>query len=169
MHDAVRKFKADFFQGLGHPTRIAIVECLRDGEMGAGAIVGRLKLEQANASQHLAILRARRVVSSRREGNQIFYSVRDPRILEVLDIMTTPSRTTSCWGVRLSLADARCMRTSLAVAPASARFAWLKFVGCDCAPEVVPWSGVTAVSHCSSVTLSNGTLSSSAISWAWAV
>jgi ArsR family transcriptional regulator len=87
MHDAVRKFKADFFQGLGHPTRIAIVECLRSGELGAGAIVARLKLEQANASQHLAILRAKRVVSSRREGTQIFYSVRDPRILEVLDIM----------------------------------------------------------------------------------
>jgi DNA-binding transcriptional ArsR family regulator len=87
MHDAVRKFKADFFQGLGHPTRIAIVECLRGGELGAGAIVGRLKLEQANASQHLAILRAKRVVSSRREGNQIFYSVRDARILDVLDIM----------------------------------------------------------------------------------
>jgi ArsR family transcriptional regulator len=49
--------------------------------------VGRLKLEQANASQHLAILRAKHVVSSRREGNQIFYSVRDARILEVLDIM----------------------------------------------------------------------------------
>ena len=87
MHDAVRKFKADFFQSLGHPTRIAIVECLREGELGAGAIVGRLKLEQANASQHLAILRAKHVVSSRREGNQIFYSVRDARILEVLDIM----------------------------------------------------------------------------------
>ena len=87
MHDAVRKFKAAFFQGLGHPTRIAIVECLRDGELSTGTIVSRLKLEQANASQHLAILRSRHVVSSRREGNQIFYSVRDPRILEVLDIM----------------------------------------------------------------------------------
>jgi ArsR family transcriptional regulator len=87
MHDDVRLFKANFFQGLGHPTRIAIVECLRDGELNTGTIVSRLKLEQANASQHLAILRAKHVVSSRREGNQIFYSVRDPRIIEVLDIM----------------------------------------------------------------------------------
>ena len=87
MHDAVRQFKANFFQGLGHPTRIAIVECLRNGELSTGTLVSRLKLEQANASQHLAILRAKHVVSSRREGNQIFYSVRDPRILEVLDIM----------------------------------------------------------------------------------
>jgi len=87
MHDAVRKFKAAFFQGLGHPTRIAIVEYLRDGELSTGTLVSKLKLEQANASQHLAILRAKHVVSSRREGNQIFYSVRDPRIIDVLDIM----------------------------------------------------------------------------------
>lgn len=87
MNDEVRKFKASFFQGLGHPTRIAIVECLRDGELSTGTLVGRPKLEQANASQHLAILRAKHVLSSRREGNQIFYSVRDSRILKVLDIM----------------------------------------------------------------------------------
>ncbi len=87
MHDAVRKFKANFFQGLGHPTRIAIVESLREGELSTGTLVSRLKLEQANASQHLAILRAKHVVSSRRDGNQVFYSVRDPRIIEVLDIM----------------------------------------------------------------------------------
>jgi DNA-binding transcriptional ArsR family regulator len=87
MQDALRKFKAAFFQGLSHPTRIAILECLRDGELSTGTLVERLKLEQANASQHLAILRNRNVVSSRREGNQIFYSVRDPRILDVLDIM----------------------------------------------------------------------------------
>jgi ArsR family transcriptional regulator len=87
MHDDVREFKATFFQGLAHPTRIAIVESLRSGELSTGTLVSRLRLEQANASQHLAILRAKRVVSSRREGNQIFYSVRDPRIIHVLDMM----------------------------------------------------------------------------------
>jgi DNA-binding transcriptional ArsR family regulator len=87
MPDALRKFKAEIFQALSHPTRIAIIEQLRDGELSAGEIIDRLKLEQANASQHLSVLRARRIVSHRKEGNQVFYSVRDPLLIEVLDIM----------------------------------------------------------------------------------
>jgi len=53
----------------------------------AGSIIERLGLEQANASQHLSILRAKQIVTSRKEGNQVFYSVRDPLLIEVLDIM----------------------------------------------------------------------------------
>ena len=87
MRDALRRFKAEIFQALAHPTRIAIVETLRDGELTAGAIIERLGLEQANASQHLAVLRSRNIVVNRREGNQVFYSVRDPLLIEVLDIM----------------------------------------------------------------------------------
>jgi DNA-binding transcriptional ArsR family regulator len=87
MPDTLRQFKANIFQALAHPTRIAIIEVLRDGELPAGAIIERLGIEQANASQHLAILRAKQVVSSRKEGNQVFYSVRDPLLIEVLDIM----------------------------------------------------------------------------------
>ena len=87
MPDSLRQFKANIFQALAHPTRIAIVEVLRDGELPAGAIIERLGLEQANASQHFSILRAKQIVNSRREGNQIFYSVRDPVLIEVLDIM----------------------------------------------------------------------------------
>jgi len=88
MQDALRQFKADIFQALAHPTRIAIVELLRDeGELAAGAIIERLGLEQANASQHLAVLRTKRIVVNRKEGNQVFYQLRDPLLGEVLDVM----------------------------------------------------------------------------------
>ncbi len=87
MQDALREFKANIFQALAHPTRIAIVEQLRDGELSAGTIIERLGLEQANASQHLAVLRAKHIVVSRREANQVFYSVRDRSLIEVLDVM----------------------------------------------------------------------------------
>jgi len=87
MPDSLRQFKASIFQALGHPTRIAMVEVLRDGELPAGAIIERLGLEQANASQHLAVLRTKQIVNSRKEGNQVFYSVRDPVLIEVLDMM----------------------------------------------------------------------------------
>ena len=87
MPDSLRQFKASIFQALAHPTRIAIVEVLRDGELPAGAIIERLGIEQANASQHLSVLRAKHIVTSRKEGNQVFYSVRDPLLIEVLDVM----------------------------------------------------------------------------------
>jgi DNA-binding transcriptional ArsR family regulator len=87
MPDTLRAFKASIFQALAHPTRIAIIEVLRDGELAAGAIIEKLGIEQANASQHLAVLRAKHIVTSRKEGNQVFYSVRDPLLIEVLDVM----------------------------------------------------------------------------------
>jgi DNA-binding transcriptional ArsR family regulator len=87
MQDSLRRFKADFFQALAHPTRIAIVEQLREGELSAGELMDRLGIEQANVSQHLAVLRAKSILANRKMGNQVFYSVRHPLIIEVLDVM----------------------------------------------------------------------------------
>lgn len=87
MSQELRQFKAEIFQALGHPTRIAIVEQLRKGETAAGKLIEQLGLEQANASQHLAVLRSKQIVISRKEGNQVFYSLRDPALIEVLDIL----------------------------------------------------------------------------------
>ena len=87
MQNLLREYKASVFQALGHPTRIAILEILRDGELSAGAIQARLGVEQANLSQHLGILRSRQIVNSRKEGNQVFYSVRHKVLIKVLDLM----------------------------------------------------------------------------------
>ena len=87
MGESLRQFKTEIFQALAHPTRIAIVETLRDGEMSAGKLIEKLQLEQANASQHLSILRAKQILVNRKAGNQVFYSLRDPALIEVLDIL----------------------------------------------------------------------------------
>ena len=87
MKDALRRFKAEIFQALAHPTRIAIVEALQNSELPAGRLIELLGLEQANASQHLAILRAKRIVVNRKAGNQVLYTLRDPAIIEVLAIL----------------------------------------------------------------------------------
>lgn len=87
MKDALRQFKSEIFQGLAHPTRIAMVELLREGELSAGQLIKRLGIEQANASQHLAVLRAKQIVTSRKTGNQVHYSIRDHALIEVLDIL----------------------------------------------------------------------------------
>jgi len=85
--EALRRFKADLFQALANPTRIHIVECLRDGEQSVGAIMERIGVEPANVSQHLAVLRSKQLVVNRKDGNQVFYSLRDPLLIEVLDTM----------------------------------------------------------------------------------
>jgi DNA-binding transcriptional ArsR family regulator len=87
MPDQLRRFKAAIFQALAHPTRVALVETLAQGEMPAGKLIEQLGLEQANASQHLAILRNKQVVTTRRVGNQIYYSLRDPVLSRVLDLL----------------------------------------------------------------------------------
>jgi len=87
MLDSMRQFKAGIFQALGHPTRVAIVEFLSHGEMTVGRLCEKVGVEQANASQHLAVLRNKHIVETRKEGNQIFYRLRDPLLGEVLEKM----------------------------------------------------------------------------------
>jgi ArsR family transcriptional regulator len=87
MLDSMRQFKAGIFQALAHPTRVAIVEFLRHGEMSVGRLCEKVGIEQANASQHLAVLRNKHLVETRKEGNQIYYRLRDPLLGEVLETM----------------------------------------------------------------------------------
>jgi|SRR5579871_512022 len=88
MQESLRQFKAGIFRALAHPTRIAIVELLRDsGATPVGTLHEQLSLEQANVSQHLAVLRSNHIVVARKDGNQVFYSLRDRIIGKVFDLM----------------------------------------------------------------------------------
>ena len=78
MLESMRRFKAGVFQALAHPTRVGIIEQLRLGEMSVGQLCEKLGIEQANASQNLAVLRSKYLFETRKEGNQIFYRLRDP-------------------------------------------------------------------------------------------
>jgi DNA-binding transcriptional ArsR family regulator len=87
MLDSMRRFKAGVFQALAHPTRIALVEQLQQGTLSVGQLCERVGIGQANASQHLAVLRNRHIVVTRKEGNQIFYSLRDPVVGQLLQML----------------------------------------------------------------------------------
>ncbi len=87
MNSPLRSFKADVFQALAHPTRIAVLELLETGELSAGSLIEKLGIEQANVSQHLAVLRSKQLVNQRKAGTQVFYSLRDPIISQVLRLM----------------------------------------------------------------------------------
>jgi DNA-binding transcriptional ArsR family regulator len=82
--DSLRRYKAGVFQALAHPTRVAIVEFLNHGEMSVSQLCEKVGIVQANASQHLAVLRNKHIVQTRKVGNQIFYSLRDPAFGKVL-------------------------------------------------------------------------------------
>jgi ArsR family transcriptional regulator len=65
-------------KAIADPKRLLIINELRDGELSVGDLCEALELSQSNVSQHLAILRERGVVSSRREGTSVIYAGRRP-------------------------------------------------------------------------------------------
>lgn len=85
MRQQLSEFKADFFKALAHPLRISILDALRDGELTVNEISQRFDVEQANASQQLAVLRNRNIVVTRKEGANVYYSVSDKSIFKLLD------------------------------------------------------------------------------------
>ena len=85
MQHPLRRFKAELFKALSHPGRVKMLEALRTGEKTVGELQALLDDEPGSASQHLALLRTRNIVVARKEGNNIFYSVRDPLLFRILD------------------------------------------------------------------------------------
>jgi DNA-binding transcriptional ArsR family regulator len=79
-------FKAEFFKALAHPLRIAIIDSLRDGEFGVNELCQRLDVEQSTLSQQLAVLRSRNIVVGRKDGLNVYYSVRDTAVFKLLDV-----------------------------------------------------------------------------------
>src|SRR5713226_4166904 len=86
MPQQLANFKAEFFKALAHPIRIRILDCLRDGEKGVNELSEILKIEPANVSQQLAILRVRNIVIGRKAGINVYYSVSDTTLFRLLDV-----------------------------------------------------------------------------------
>ncbi len=76
---------AQLLKVLTHPTRLAILSILRDGEHCVCHMEAHLGFRQAYISQQLAILREAGLVQDRRDGWNIFYRVTDPKIYSILD------------------------------------------------------------------------------------
>ena len=85
-HQPLHRFKAEFFRALGHPARLRILELLRGRERTVSELQVELAIEASSVSQQLAVLRAKNIVDTRRVGTNVYYSVRDPQIFQLLDI-----------------------------------------------------------------------------------
>lgn len=81
----IHKVKAEFFRTLGHPARVRILELLKDGEMTVGELQTKLGIDSSGTSQHLGVMRRQGILEARKEGTSVYYSVRDPRVFQMLE------------------------------------------------------------------------------------
>ena len=84
--DELQAFKAAFFRALAHPVRIRILEVLVKGEKSVQELQVALDVDQPVVSQQLAVLRSTNIVTARKEGVSVRYTLRDPLVAELLTI-----------------------------------------------------------------------------------
>lgn len=84
MEDMIYKVKADFLRALSHPIRLKVIEALKHGEKSVGTLVKQLGVEQSSLSRHLLALRDMGILKSRQERTNVYYSIRDHDIFQVL-------------------------------------------------------------------------------------
>ena len=80
----ISELKAELFRTLGNPGRIRILEQLVQGERSVGELQPLVGLESSHLSQQLGVLRRANLVVARKDGNQVFYSVRSDLLADVL-------------------------------------------------------------------------------------
>jgi DNA-binding transcriptional ArsR family regulator len=78
---------AEFLSLLGSPQRLRLLCLLIQGEMSVGELADATKTRQSVVSQHLALLRAHKIVSTRREGTSIFYSIENPAARAMIETL----------------------------------------------------------------------------------
>lgn len=83
----VFELQAEICKTLANPKRLEIIAALKDGELPVGELVERLGISKANVSQHLAVLRQRKVLATRREGTSVYYRINNPKITEACALM----------------------------------------------------------------------------------
>ena len=78
---------ASVCKGLADPKRLLIINAMRDGERSVSDICDDLELPQANVSQHLAVLRDKGLVNTRKDGQRVFYELSSPKIIAAVDLL----------------------------------------------------------------------------------
>ena len=76
MNKEFYKLKTSIIKALANPTRLMIVDCLKSGEKSVSEIIETIQEEQSNISKSLGILKANGLIKDRKEGSNVFYSLR---------------------------------------------------------------------------------------------
>jgi DNA-binding transcriptional ArsR family regulator len=80
------QLKAEFFKTLGHPARIRVLELLSEREHAVAEMLPEVGIESANLSQQLAVLRRAGLVTTRKAGSNVYYSLTSPVVAELLAV-----------------------------------------------------------------------------------
>jgi len=83
---------SDLCKTLANDKRQMILGALREGELSVGALAEATGIPQANLSQHLATMRSKGVVRTRREGSRVFYEIANPKLIQAFDLITEVMR-----------------------------------------------------------------------------
>jgi len=81
----IYNMQATISKTLANPIRLAILHTLKDGEKNVNDLTDTIGISQSNLSQHLALMRQIGIVSTRKQGTSVFYSVSNPKINEACD------------------------------------------------------------------------------------
>ena len=82
-------------KAMSHPLRLKILCTLGEQEVSVQDIVEKVGTSQSNISQHLAILRDKDILSTRKDANRVYYKIGDPRLLQLISMMRAVFCTTN--------------------------------------------------------------------------
>lgn len=87
MEDQIYQYHAEMCQVFSHPKRLEVIDVLRDGEMSVTELAQKLELPIGNLSQHLSMMKERRILLTRKEGNMVYYRILNPKLIRCFDMM----------------------------------------------------------------------------------
>ncbi|HEB34501.1 hypothetical protein LCGC14_0830860 [marine sediment metagenome] len=87
MNKRIYELHADVCKTLANAKRLEILNALRDKDMTVNELAERVGALKANISQHLAVMRQKGILASRRDGINIYYRIANPKVIQACDIM----------------------------------------------------------------------------------
>ena len=87
MMEQVYELHADVCKIFSNAKRLEIINMLRDRELSAGELLEQTGLSKANLSQHMAVLKSKGVIITRKEGINIYYCIANPKIIQACNLM----------------------------------------------------------------------------------
>ena len=84
MNEKIAEHVAEVLKAIAHPVRLQIVDLLQAGEMRVGDIVEALGGKQAITSQQLNMMKAKGVLSCRRDGARVYYRIENKNVIKLL-------------------------------------------------------------------------------------
>ncbi len=83
----IYELHAEICKTLANPKRLQILNLLRHKELSVNELASLMEIREANVSQHLAVMRQKGILITRREGVNVYYRIANPKVIEACDIM----------------------------------------------------------------------------------